>query len=117
MRRLLFLFLALFVCISYADVAPVNVRNVYSTTNVTTAAWVELIASTPNNLTQMYIFDSSGKTLMLGEGASGFETNLMLIVPGGNGHVLQNISAGKRISIKAVSGTASAGELDAIFIY
>jgi hypothetical protein len=58
------------------------------------------------------IFDSSGQTMELGMGASGSETRIALILPGGNGQIPILIQQGTRLSVRAVSGTASSGELD-----
>lgn len=90
-------------------------RNDYTTTNVTTAAYVQLVASTSDVINQLYIFDSSGQTLFLAVGAAASEVNKAYIVPGGNGILNLTIPAGSRISIKAVSATASAGELSISF--
>lgn len=92
------------------------VRNVYSTTNVTTAAYVQLIASTADTINQIFIFDSSGQTLVLAVGAAASEVDKYQIVPGGNGLVNLTIPASSRVSVKALSATASSGELDLTFI-
>ena len=88
------------------------VRNVYSTTNVTTSAYTQLIASTSGITNVMEIFDSSGQTLKIAFGASGSEVDQFIVTPGGNGRITIFIAAGTRISIKALSATASAGEVD-----
>lgn len=94
---------------SYADSA----RNDYTSTSVTTGAWVQLIASTAAVINQLYLFDSSGQTLELGTGAGGAETRKLIIPPGGiDGPVNIAIPAGTRIAVRAVSATASVGELD-----
>lgn len=90
----------------------VTARNVYSSTNVTSGAWVQLIASTASITNAIDVFDSSGQTLELGTGAAASETRLILIYPGGNGPQPVKIPASTRISIRAVSGTANTGELD-----
>lgn len=93
--------------------ASVNLaRNVYSTTNVTTAAYVQIIASTSAISNQQYIFDSSGQTLVLAVGGVGSEVDQFYIVPGGNGEMNLKIPSGSRVSVKAVSATANAGELN-----
>lgn len=90
-----------------------SVRNVYSSTNVTTGAWVELIASTPAAISAITLFDSSGQTLELGTGGSGAETRVMIIPPGGiDGQMALTIASGTRVSIRAVSATANSGEID-----
>lgn len=92
-----------------------TVRNVYSLTNVTTGAWVELVSSTPSDINRLEIFDSSGQTMEIGIGALSSETRLLLVFPGGNGTVYVNIPSGTRISVRAVSGTANVGEIDINF--
>lgn len=88
------------------------IRNVYSSTNVTTAAWVELDASLDNEATTLEIFDSSGSVLKLALGASGQEVELpYYITPGGNGRVTVLLPKGKRLSIRAVDTNATAGQL------
>lgn len=87
-------------------------RNDYSSVNVTSGAWVQLIASTSAEINSFEIFDSSGQTLELGTGGSGSETRLILVFPGGNGLVRAQIASGTRISIRAVSATANSGEID-----
>lgn len=87
-------------------------RNDYTSTNVTTSAYVQLIASTANTANSIEIFDSSGQTLFLATGAAASEVNQVYIIPGGNGRIPLKIAAGTRISIKAVSATANTGEID-----
>lgn len=92
------------------------VRNVYSSTNVTTGAYVQLIASTAAVINKIQIFDSSGQTLALAFGAAASEVNKIYIFPGGNGDVDMAIPAGTRVSVIAISATASVGELDINFL-
>jgi len=87
-------------------------RLVYSSTNVTTGAWTQLLASVgATAIKEIEIFDSSGETLELGLGAAGSETSSSFIIPGGNGRIPLQIPAGTRLSIKAVSATANSGEI------
>ena len=87
-------------------------RLVYSSTNVTTGAWTQLLASVgATAIKEIEIFDSSGETLELGLGAAGSETSSSFIIPGGNGRIPLQIPAGTRLSIKAVSATANVGEI------
>lgn len=92
------------------------VRNDYSSTNVTTAAYVQLVASTADVINQLYIFDSSGQTLFLAVGGAGSEVNKAYIVPGGNGILNLTIPASSRVSVKAVSASATSGELSITFL-
>lgn len=91
------------------------IRNDYTVTSVTTTAYVQLIASTSAVVNRISIFDSSGQTLALATGAAGSEIIQLYIFPGGNGQEELYIPGGTRVAIKAVSGTASVGELDINF--
>jgi hypothetical protein len=91
------------------------VRNDYTSTAVTTAAYTQLIASTSAAYSALEIFDSSGQTLKLAIGGAGSEVDQFLIFPGGNGRIPFTVASGSRISIKAVSATANAGEIDINF--
>ena len=86
------------------------VRNDYVGSPVTTAAYVQLIASTAAIINRFQIFDSSGQTLVIATGGAGAEVNLFYLTPGGC-EIDVFVAAGTRISIKAVSGNASVGEL------
>ena len=92
-----------------------SVRNIYSSTNVTTSAWVQLVAASSNKINTVCIFDSSGQTLKLGTGSAGNEVMQIEIFPGGNGCENVSIASGTRISVEAISGTANVGELDINF--
>lgn len=87
------------------------IRNDYTGTPVTTAAYVQLTAATSGAITTLEIFDSSGQTLVLATGAAAAEVDQIYIMPGGNGKVNLDISAGTRLSVKAVSANATVGEL------
>jgi hypothetical protein len=88
-----------------------KLRHDYSSVNVTTGAYVQLIASTTGTIRKLEIFDSSGRTLVLATGAAASEVDLLYITPGGNGTITVTIASGTRLSIKAVSANATAGEL------
>jgi len=92
-----------------------RVRNDYTSTPVTTSAYVQLLASTSAAVKQLFIFDSSGQTLVLATGGSGSEVDQMYIVPGGNGIVPLAIASSTRVAIKAVSANATLGEIDINF--
>ncbi len=91
------------------------VRNDYTSTAVTTGAYVQLVASTASVTNLVEVFDSSGQTMALAVGGAGSEVIQFYIYPGGNGQVPLAIPASSRISIKAVSATASVGEIDVNF--
>lgn len=80
-----------------------------SSTNITTGAYVELIASTSGTTKEIEILDTGGRFFYLATGAAASETDLLLIPPGGNGRIPVEIASGTRISIKAIDGTANAG--------
>lgn len=86
-------------------------RNAYSVTPVTTAAYVQLVASLGAKVNEVEIFDSSGETLILATGGAGSEADQVYVFPGGNGRIPLTIASGTRVSVKAVSATASAGEI------
>lgn len=88
-----------------------QITNNYSSVNVTTSAWTQLVASTSQSIKKLEIFDSSGQTLQIGVGAAGSEVSQIYIIPGGNGVISIGIPQGSRISIKAVSANATAGNL------
>lgn len=90
-------------------------RNDYSSVNVTTAAFVQLVASTTSATKLVEVFDSSGQTLAFAVGAAASEVIQFYIFPGGNGQIPLAIPAGSRISVKAISATASVGEIDVNF--
>lgn len=112
MKKILFLISILFS--SYVGGANLNrlaqSRLDYSSTSVTTGAWVEIVSSLGGVASAIEIFDSSGQTMQLGVGASGKEVVLLTIMPGGNGFLNFQVTPGSRLSLRAVSGTASSGE-------
>jgi len=94
------------------------IRNDYSGTNVTTGAFVELTAALTQAMSQAEIFDSSGQTLEIATGSGGSEVVRFRVFPGGNGFVpLDNtiFAAAERVSIRAVSANATAGEININF--
>jgi hypothetical protein len=93
---------------AYADSAHLA----YSGTNVTSGAWVQLIAATAADINELMLDDSSGRALELGVGAAGFEARALIIPPGGfNAPLHLRIASGSRISLRAISTTASAGDI------
>lgn len=84
----------------------------YSSVNVTTGAYVTLIASTAGAITRLHIFDSSGEGIILATGAAASEVDLLYIQPGGfDAPVEVSISSATRLSIKALTANATAGNL------
>ncbi len=88
------------------------VRNDYSGTNVTTAAYVQLVAATSANTSRLQIFDSSGSALVVAFGAAASEVDQFYIPPGGAPFTVDVfIPKGTRVSIKAVDANATSGQL------
>lgn len=84
----------------------------YTSTNVTTSAWTQIVASMPSATTYAEIFDSSGQVMKLGQGASGSEIDFPYIIfPGGNGQTPLKVGNAKRIVAKALSANATSGYL------
>ena len=90
--------------------ANAPVYNVYSSTNITTAAYVQLIAATTSAAQNIQIFDSSGQGMILAVGAPGSEVIQAYVAPGGDAFQL-NIPAGSRVAYKALTANATAGYL------
>lgn len=84
----------------------------YATSNVLTTGYQLVVGSTPFATGMCDIFDSSGQTLLLATDAGSTVAGQIRIVPGGNGLIPIKIVAGVAVSIKAVSGSAAAGEFD-----
>ena len=91
---------------AYSDSA----RNDYTSVNVTTGAWVQIIASTAAAFSMACITDQSGQIMELGSGAAASETRIFLIARGFSGCIPLTVASGTRLSLRAVSGTASTGD-------
>jgi len=114
-----FLWLSLFCKLANASdlgkYAIATFRNVYSSANVTTSAWTEVISAMPSDSSELEIFDSSGQTLEVGFGPVGSEVIKIYIFPGGNGRIPLRSTMGVRVAIRAVSADATTGEIDMNF--
>lgn len=84
-------------------------NNAYASTNVTTAAYVQLIASTANAINTVCLSDSSGSIMIIATGGAGAETNRIYLPGGGAGCYQVNIAASTRISLKALDASATSG--------
>jgi len=80
----------------------------YATTNVTTSAYVTLVAST-SSCSKLQITDTSGQLLKLATGIAGSEVDICTCTVSGSVIVPIYIPAGQRLSIKAVSASATTG--------
>lgn len=87
----------------------------YSSTNVTTGTWTQVLNTFATPIKEIEIFDSSGEVLELGFAVSGSnpgtEVAKAYVIPGGNGRIPLQIPTATRLSIKAVSNTANSGLL------
>ena len=95
--------------------ANAPIYNVYSSTNITTSAYVQLVASTTAGINHIHIFDSSGQAMILGIGSPGSEVIQVYVQPGGDNFDLF-IPAGSRIAYKALTGNATTGYLIMSFL-
>lgn len=87
-------------------------RNDYSSVNVTTSAYVQVVASSAAVINRLYIADTSGSAIILATGASGSEVEQLYIGPGGNDAPYElTIPASTRIAIKALDVTATSGQI------
>lgn len=83
----------------------------YSSTAVTTGAYVEVEDDLPINCREVEISDTSGRTLQLSYGDAGNEVEALVIVPGGNGRVPLLLNQGMRLSAIALDANATSGLL------
>lgn len=90
--------------------ANTPIRNVYSSVNITTGAYVQLVASLSSTTNYLDIFDSSGQAMILATGGSGSEVDQAYIPPGGD-QIPLRIPSGTRVSYKALSANATSGYL------
>ena len=81
------------------------------TVPVTTAAYTEVKTALLGTCSELEIFDSSGQTLILATGPAAGEVDQVYILPGGNGRIPFSAIIGTRLSVKAISADADAGEL------
>lgn len=85
----------------------------YSSTNVTTGAYVTLVASTSIPVNQILLTDTSAALLKLAIGAAGTEVDLFQMPVSGSIVVpvlaVSEIPVGSRLSLKAISANATTG--------
>lgn len=81
--------------------------------NITTSAWVQILAAASNlyGCSAIEVFNPSGSSIQIATGAAASEVALpMTILPGGtSGPVPFEISGGKRISLKAIDANVTSG--------
>jgi len=108
MKKLL-LAIALGSMLASPAMAEQTAYNAYATTNVTTAAYVQVISSVSYATNQVQIQDTSGQIMILALGAPGSEVDTWLIPSTFAGTVNVNIPAGSRVSLKAKTASATTG--------
>ncbi len=96
----------------FAESPVQSFRSSYLSNPVTTGAWNHMVTVSAQAARSVEIFDSSGQTLQFGFGPAGSEVSQIYIYPGGNGKVPMDIPKNTQISVKAISGNATSGELD-----
>ncbi len=95
---------------SFAAVVTTGVNTFsYAGTNVTTSAYVTLVASTPYAVSRIQICDTSTKVLKIATGAASSERDAFTVQVSGCVVLPYIIPAGTRLAIKAVDATASTG--------
>lgn len=99
---------------------PINVS--YASHNVTTSTYYPVLNLTAKGVKGIMIQDSSGQTMEVGVAVYGATANTesaQFIIPASSVNTFypMNIAAGMRISIKAVSGTATGGNFAATVFY
>lgn len=82
-------------------------------TNVTTSAWVQVIASSKKACTTFEVINPSNSALQIAVGSSGHEVAIPVTIPPGDtsGPITHEIAGTSRISVKAVDVTANVGTL------
>lgn len=94
----------------------IDYTTVNSGAGVSTSAYTQLVSSLSGAVKELYIFDSSGRALLLAVGGSGSEIDQVYIEPGGTGMVRLAIPASSRLSVKAVDAAATTGQLLVAFL-
>ena len=99
--------------LGYKPVAKESINA--GSTNITTAAWVEIVAATSQPFSFLEVFNQTTKILKLAVGASGQEQELPVFIYPGIGSQLipfnEQIKKGQRISARAVDANATTGYL------
>lgn len=82
----------------------------YSTTNVTTSAYTEVVHSLSSSFGKIEVLDTSGKIVKIAFGAAGSEVDYCTCPVSGSIVIpLSFIAQGTRVSIKAVDANATSG--------
>lgn len=107
-----FLLPLFFVCNANAASSNANILSINTaSTNITTSAYVQLSASSPITTRKVLVANGTSSIILVAIGAAGSEQGLFAIF--NSASVIIDLSntlpAGSRISLEAVSATASSG--------
>jgi hypothetical protein len=91
--------------------ANTPVFNDNSSNNITTAAYLQLVAATSVITSRVEVYNQSASSIYFAVGAAASEINQFIIPPGGNGFVPLQIASNSRVSVKAVDANATTGSL------
>ena len=91
-----------------ANNTQVNVL-AYASTNVSTSAYVQLVASSPISVSRLEVCDTSGQSLKIALGALGSETDILSTTVSGCVVIQIFIPLGTRLSIRAINASATTG--------
>lgn len=92
--------------------AITKAKNDCSSTNITTSAYVQLIAAVGTGINQIEVYNPTTKVLILAVGAAGSEVDLCYLFPTAVKETHRVwIEGGKRISVKADASNATTGIL------
>ncbi len=125
MKKMLIALFALFaVSASQVHAAPLSASfagMAYASTNLTTSAYVQLIASLTKSIKGVSVYNTGANAVFLAVGASGQESNQIIISPMTAGtpavYIPLVVSQSQRISVIASTGTISSGVLNLNFLY
>lgn len=84
----------------------------FSSTNITTAAYTELLATVGSNtVRKVMIFLTSGTPMYLATGAAASETDRFIIYPGMDAVIEVTIPNGTRLSLKSIGSNITSGSM------
>lgn len=104
----------LFSSFSFAASSNANIVSITaSSTNITTAAYVTLSASTPIGTQKIVVANGTGQNIIIALGAAGSEQGILAVgtlmsavIP-----LSYYIAAGSRLSVEAIGATANTGTI------
>ena len=98
-----------------AETAVAKLRHSFVATNITTAAWVEVIAALAQPCSAVEIYNSSGSIIKLALAAAAAEDANEVpyyVLPNGSSILLpMSWSKGARLAARAVDASATSGDL------